>query len=529
MLSHRVNCLRSFPSLGVERDGGTVCMFPLFHMAGWSLALGAWQARRPIHFVRTPDADDAARASRARRRATRIYAIPAVWARILEHGVDGYDLIDAARSRHRHVGDAARARRRDPRRAPRTSRRASSTARPKPGPATILGHARPRRASPGSVGLPQPGVELRLADDGEVCLRSELLMDGYFDNPDATAAALDADGWYHSGDLGVLDDEGYLSIVGRVRDVLRTGGETVAPAEVEAVLADHPAVAEVAVVGLPDPQWGEVVCAVVVAAAGAAAADRRRPPGPLRRAAWPASSSPGGSRSWTPSPAPRRPARSSGPCSSSASPPGWNKVPGVENVVSTLADRSLADRHEAYAAEIRTLLDAALTVMRRDETIDPRVSDIVRTAGLSNQAFYRHFRGKDELLVALLDDGRQRLLATIERRMAPRRRRRRDQVRAWIEAVLAQARDPEAAAATRPFAVNGDRLAVQFPDETLRLARPARRPAARAIVGDARRRRDLPPDDGHGARRARHAPTRRREPRSDRIVEFALKGCGLGT
>ena len=93
-------------------------------------------------------------------------------------------------------------------------------------------------------------------------------MDGYFENPEATAAALDADGWYHSGDLGVLDDEGYLSIVGRLRDVLRTGGETVSPAEVEAVLATHDGVAEVAVIGLPDPQWGEVVCAVVVPAPG---------------------------------------------------------------------------------------------------------------------------------------------------------------------------------------------------------------------------------------------------------------------
>lgn len=99
-------------------------------------------------------------------------------------------------------------------------------------------------------------------------MRSELLMDGYFDDPDATAAAL-RDGWYHSGDLGALDDEGYLSIVGRARDVLRTGGETVAPGEVEAALADHPAIAEVAVVGVPDAQWGEVVCAVVVLVPGA--------------------------------------------------------------------------------------------------------------------------------------------------------------------------------------------------------------------------------------------------------------------
>jgi fatty-acyl-CoA synthase len=95
------------------------------------------------------------------------------------------------------------------------------------------------------------------------------LMDGYFEQPDASAEALQ-DGWYHTGDLGSLDDEGYLSIVGRARDVLRTGGETVAPLEVEDALRDHPAILEVAVVGIPDVQWGEIVCAVVVARAGRA-------------------------------------------------------------------------------------------------------------------------------------------------------------------------------------------------------------------------------------------------------------------
>lgn len=270
VLSHRVNCLRSFPSLGVQRDGGTVCMFPLFHMAGWSLALGAWQARRPIHFVQTPDAPTLLTVS-ARHQAARIYAIPAVWARILDHGVDGYDL---SALREADTGTSA---------TPPELVAAIARALPdvairifygstEAGPGTVLGHADIDR-KPGSVGLPQPGVELRIADDGEVCLRSELLMDGYFENPEANAAALDADGWYHSGDLGVLDDEGYLSIVGRVRDVLRTGGETVSPAEVEAVIAKHPAVAEVAVVGLPDPEWGEIVCAVLVAVSGAAAPD----------------------------------------------------------------------------------------------------------------------------------------------------------------------------------------------------------------------------------------------------------------
>jgi AcrR family transcriptional regulator len=198
----------------------------------------------------------------------------------------------------------------------------------------------------------------------------------------------------------------------------------------------------------------------------------------------------------------------------------------VENLVSTLADRSLADRHETYAAEIRTLLDAALTVMRREETIDPRVSDIVRTAGLSNQAFYRHFRGKDELLVALLDDGRQRLVATIERRMA-RASEPADRVRAWIEVVLAQARDPEAAAATRPFSINGDRLAVEFPDETLR-SRDRLVEPLREIVGDAASLATYHLTMGtvHDALVHRHTPTRAEV---DRVVAFALRGCGIGT
>jgi AcrR family transcriptional regulator len=197
----------------------------------------------------------------------------------------------------------------------------------------------------------------------------------------------------------------------------------------------------------------------------------------------------------------------------------------VENLVSTLADRSLADRHETYATEIRDLLDAALDVMRRQETIDPRVSDIVRSSGLSNQAFYRHFRGKDELLVALLDDGRRRLLATIERHMA-RAETAADQVRAWIEVVLAQARDPEAAAATRPFAINGDRLAVEFPAET-RQSRDRLVDPLRALVGEheALAVYHLAMGTTHDALVNRHTPTRAEV---DHVVEFCLKGCGLG-
>jgi acyl-CoA synthetase (AMP-forming)/AMP-acid ligase II len=105
-------------------------------------------------------------------------------------------------------------------------------------------------------------------EDGELWTRGPLLFDGYYGDASATAEAL-VDGWYRTGDLAEVDDEGYLTIVGRVRDVIRTGGETVSPAEVEAVVAAHGAVGDVAVVGVPDPAWGEVVCAVVVVAPGA--------------------------------------------------------------------------------------------------------------------------------------------------------------------------------------------------------------------------------------------------------------------
>ena len=100
-------------------------------------------------------------------------------------------------------------------------------------------------------------------------MRSAYLFDGYFGDPAATSAAL-RDGWYHTGDLGELDADGCLYVVGRTKELIRSGGETIAPAEVEAWLATHPDVAEVAVIGLPDRTWGEVVCAVVVARPGAA-------------------------------------------------------------------------------------------------------------------------------------------------------------------------------------------------------------------------------------------------------------------
>jgi AcrR family transcriptional regulator len=140
-------------------------------------------------------------------------------------------------------------------------------------------------------------------------------------------------------------------------------------------------------------------------------------------------------------------------------------VPGVQNVVPVeemLADRTLADRRDAYAAEVRKLIDAAFSVMEGSGDIDPQVRDIVKAAGLSNQAFYRHFASKDALLLAVLADGQRQLVAYLDRRVRAARNPTA-KVRAWIEGVMAQAIDTRAAHATRPFALNGARLADRFP------------------------------------------------------------------
>jgi malonyl-CoA/methylmalonyl-CoA synthetase len=121
-----------------------------------------------------------------------------------------------------------------------------------------------RRA--GTVGLPLPGVEIRVApDDGEILVRGPNVFPGYWRQPEASATAFDHDRWFHTGDVGDRDGDGYLQIVGRSKELIITGGFNVYPREVEDVLRQHPAVADVAVVGTPSVEWGEVVTAFVVA------------------------------------------------------------------------------------------------------------------------------------------------------------------------------------------------------------------------------------------------------------------------
>jgi fatty-acyl-CoA synthase len=125
-----------------------------------------------------------------------------------------------------------------------------------------------------TIGLPLPQTEVRIVDQetqrvvdtgmhGEICARGYGVMHGYFDNPKATGETIDEEGWLHTGDLGSMDERGYCKIVGRLKDMIIRGGENIYPREIEEVLFGHPAVGDVAVVGVPDEKWGEQVVAFV--------------------------------------------------------------------------------------------------------------------------------------------------------------------------------------------------------------------------------------------------------------------------
>lgn len=123
-----------------------------------------------------------------------------------------------------------------------------------------------------SCGRPSPLIRVEIRDDednalpsgerGEICVRGDLVMKGYYNNPEATADTI-RDGWLHTGDIGYLDNEGFLTVTDRKKDMIISGGFNVFPAEVEQVIWSHPAVQDCAVIGIPDPEWGEAVTAVV--------------------------------------------------------------------------------------------------------------------------------------------------------------------------------------------------------------------------------------------------------------------------
>lgn len=198
-------------------------------------------------------------------------------------------------------------------------------------------------------------------------------------------------------------------------------------------------------------------------------------------------------------------------------------------------ERALATRHAAYTDEVRRLVQASFELIQEEGRLEPRVGAIVARAGLSNQAFYRHFRSKDELLLAVLDDGIRQLSDYLRHRMQTADTAV-ERIRRWIGGLCEQVLQPEVAAATRPFALSRSRLAELFPTEVreseLQLTALLRDAIEQAHSGgelpDAEPDRDakLLYDLAMGwmqCRLSEATPTERAD--ADHLIEFAL--CGL--
>ena len=236
--NHHASAVASAENLGVERDDRWLCPLPLFHVGGLAVLLrSAIYGTTAVLHERFDAA--AVRDSLESGEATLASLVPTMLARARDAGL---------------------------RRAP-TLRALLLGGGPIPG--ELLDWARTNelpvvpvygmtetasQVVAGIPGEPLPGVELSIAADGEILVRGAMV----------SAGALAPDGWLHTGDSGTLDGAGRLTVTGRAKDLIVTGGENVAPAEVEAALLAHPAVADAAVLGLPDAEWGEAVTAFVV-------------------------------------------------------------------------------------------------------------------------------------------------------------------------------------------------------------------------------------------------------------------------
>jgi acyl-CoA synthetase (AMP-forming)/AMP-acid ligase II len=258
----------TLPARPIGPDDVLLTPFPLCHVAGYNVFVLHRRAR-PIVLQRSFDAVGLAALVRAHG-VTMLSLAPTMIAMLLDHP----DVRD---------GDLA------------TVRSLGYGASPIPGPvlrrvvgrwdwdcsqgfgmtelsgnAIFLGPIEHRAAAYGddrllrAAGRPSRGVEIRLGDRDELLVRAPQVMRGYWDDPEATATAIDADGWLHTGDVARIDPDGVVTIVDRTKDIIVSGGENVASREVEEVLHTHPAVRDVAVVGRPHRQWGEQVCAFVV-------------------------------------------------------------------------------------------------------------------------------------------------------------------------------------------------------------------------------------------------------------------------
>jgi acyl-CoA synthetase (AMP-forming)/AMP-acid ligase II len=282
MLTHRnlvANVLQSTAQQPVTAEDTLIGVLPLFHIYGLSVVMNAI-LRNGATLVTMPrfDLDDYL-ALVQEHRATKAHLVPPIVLALAKSPVvERYDL-----SSLELVNSGA---------APLSAELQQAAAQrigcpvvqgygmTESSPVTHVTPLDPARHRLGSIGPPVPNTECRIVDlpsgaelgpgeEGEVCVRGPQVMRGYLDDPEATAATVDADGWLHTGDVGRADEDGYVVLVDRVKELIKYKGYQVAPAELEAVLLEHPAVAEAAVVGRPDEEAGEVPKAFVALAGDA--------------------------------------------------------------------------------------------------------------------------------------------------------------------------------------------------------------------------------------------------------------------
>jgi len=274
MVEHTVNAHDGWE---FEPGDKSMVAMPLFHVGGSSYVLFGIHDGIPSIMTREPDGASLAGAILGG--ANRTFLVPAVLAQVLQAGPDAVKLFGALKTYTYGASPM-----------PLPLLRAAMEAWPETdfiqvygltevaGVAThLLPEAHRDAEHPErlvSAGLPLPGMELRIVDPGtledlpvgehgEIWLRTRQLMKGFLGKPEETAKVITEDAWFRTGDLGKVDSEGYLFVEDRLKDMIISGGENIYSPEIERVLAEHPAVMEVAVIGVPDDRWGEVVKAVV--------------------------------------------------------------------------------------------------------------------------------------------------------------------------------------------------------------------------------------------------------------------------
>jgi acyl-CoA synthetase (AMP-forming)/AMP-acid ligase II len=276
MLTHRnlvVNILQSTAQQPVTADDTLVGVLPLFHIYGLTVVMNA-VLRNGATLVTVPRFDlEGYLGLVQEHRATKAYLVPPIVLALAKSPVvERYDLSSLTL-----INSGA---------APLSAEVQSAAAErigcpvvqgygmTESSPVTHVTPLDPARHRLGTIGPPVPNTECRVIDvaggdelgpgeEGEVCVRGPQVMRGYLDDPAATAATVDGDGWLHTGDIGRADEDGYVVLVDRVKELIKCNGYQVAPAELEAVLVAHPSVAEAAVVGRPDDAAGEVPKAFV--------------------------------------------------------------------------------------------------------------------------------------------------------------------------------------------------------------------------------------------------------------------------